>query len=262
MFEIISLLLLGAVAGTLAGLLGIGGGIVIVPVLAWLFLSNPDIPHAHLMHMALGTSLATIVFTSISSIWAHQKRSAISWSIVWQLTPGIILGTVFGILLVAYLSNDILKMMFAVFLLLIAIQLAIDVQPSPHRKIPKWYYSSFVGLFIGNISALVGVGGGSLIIPFLLWCNTPMRHAIATSAACALPIALVGTLGYMLIGWNEHLTWSTGYIYWPAVFTIVPASLLCAPLGAKLAHNIPVHILKRFFAALLAVVSINMFLTA
>jgi uncharacterized membrane protein YfcA len=152
-------------------------------------------------------------------------------------------------------------MIFAVFLLLIAAQLGFGVQSTAHRQLPKWYATTFIGFVIGKISAIVGIGGGSLTVPFLTWCNIPMRHAVATSAACGLPIAIVGTLGYIAIGWKDSVAWSTGYVYWPAVLAIVPTSLLFAPLGAKLAHSIPVNLLKRFFAIFLAIVGMNMLLS-
>lgn len=258
MFEIICLLLLGMVAGTLAGLLGVGGGVIIVPVLAWIFLAYPEIPSEHLMHIVLGTSLATIVFTSMSSIWAHHQRGAIYWPVVRQLTPGLVIGAICGVVIAGYLSSNTLRIVFSIFLLLIAAQLGFGAQPTPQRKLPKGYLATFISFLIGKISALVGVAGGSLIVPFLIWCNVPIRHAVATSAACGLPITLVGALGYIIIGWQETIAWSTGYVYWPAVFTIVPTSLLFAPLGAKLAYSIPVNVLKRFFAAFLCVVGIKM----
>lgn len=260
MFEITSLLLLGIVAGILAGLLGVGGGVVIVPVLVWLFQAHPEIPTTHLMHIALATSLATIVFTAMSSIRAHHQRQAILWPIVWRLTPGILVGTALGATVASLLASDTLKILFALFLLLIAIQLGFGAQPAPHRQLPPWFGTTFVGLIIGKISVLMGVGGGSLTVPFLVWCNIPMRHAVGTSAACGLPIAIAGTLSYIVAGWNDSPTWSTGYVYWPAVLAIVPTSLLFAPVGAKLAHTISVNFLKRFFAGFLAVVSVKMLL--
>ncbi|MFA6058586.1 MAG: sulfite exporter TauE/SafE family protein [Taibaiella sp.] len=260
MFELICLLLLGMVAGTLAGLLGVGGGVIIVPVLAWVFLAYPDIPSIHLMHVVLGTSLATIVFTSLSSIWAHHQRGAIYWPIVRQLTPGLVLGAICGVVVASYLSSNTLKIVFSIFLLLIAAQLGFGAQPTPQRKLPKGYAAAFISFLIGKISALVGIAGGSLIVPFLIWCNVPIRNAVATSAACGLSIALVGALGYIVIGWQENIAWSTGYVYWPAVLAIVPTSLLFAPVGAKLAHSIPTNVLKRFFAVLLSIIGLGMML--
>nr|VFK25311.1 MAG: Uncharacterized membrane protein YfcA [Candidatus Kentron sp. MB]VFK33469.1 MAG: Uncharacterized membrane protein YfcA [Candidatus Kentron sp. MB]VFK76228.1 MAG: Uncharacterized membrane protein YfcA [Candidatus Kentron sp. MB] len=260
--DIISLLLLGAVAGILAGLLGIGGGVVIVPILFSLLGANAEIPATHLMHIALGTSLATIVITSLSSIRAHHGRKAVQWSLVWKLTPGLVMGVLVGAMIADVLPGDGLRMFFGVFLLLVSLQLGFEFQVSSQRPTPGWLGMSMAGLIIGKVSALVGIGGGTLTVPFLLWCNVPVRHAVATSAAGGFPIAVAGTMGFMLTGW--HVTdlpvWSSGYVYWPAFFAIAPVSLLFAPLGAKLAHTLPVARLKKFFALYLAVVGINMLL--
>ncbi len=258
--EILSLLLLGIFAGLLAGLLGVGGGLIIVPVLAWLFQAHPDIPANSLMQIAIGTSLATIVLTSTSSILAHHRHGAVLWPIVKQLTPGIIIGTALGAWVADTLPSDTLKVIFSIFVLLIAAQLGFGVQPSPHRTLPNWLGMSLTGLVIGKISALIGIGGGSMTVPFLVWCNISIRNAIATSAACGFPIAVFGTLSFIVTGWdvNGLPKWSSGYIYWPAFLAIVPTTLLFAPLGAKLAHTVPVNVLKKFFALFLAVIGVKM----
>lgn len=258
MFELISLLILGSIAGTLAGLLGVGGGVIIVPVLAWLLRTHAEIPSTHLMHVALATSLATIVFTATSSIYAHHQQNAVLWPVMWQLTPGIFIGSIFGTIIASWLATDTLKSVFATFLLLIAIQLNFGFQATLYQQLPKRLGMSFIGMVIGSISALIGIGGGLLTVPVLAWCNTPLRQAIATSAACGLPIAIAGTIGYIIMGWHSHLPWSSGYVYWPAVLTIVPTSLVFAPFGAKLTHSLPINILKKFFALFLSVVSMKM----
>nr|VFK39203.1 MAG: Uncharacterized membrane protein YfcA [Candidatus Kentron sp. TC]VFK40264.1 MAG: Uncharacterized membrane protein YfcA [Candidatus Kentron sp. TC]VFK54954.1 MAG: Uncharacterized membrane protein YfcA [Candidatus Kentron sp. TC] len=261
--DIFSLLLLGVLAGILAGLLGIGGGVVIVPALFWILQANAEIPATHLMHIALGTSLATIVVTSLSSIRAHHKRGALQWPIVKRLTPGLVIGVLLGAVLADALPSDGLRLFFAVFILLVSVQLGFDIRVSPHRQAPGGLGLGVAGLVIGKISALVGIGGGTLTVPFLLWCNLPIRHAVATSAAGGFPIAIAGTIGFMATGWQavDLPTWSSGYIYWPAFLAIAPVSLLFAPLGAKLAHTLPVDLLKRFFAVYLAVAGINMSIT-
>lgn len=257
--EIFSLLLLGIVAGTLAGLLGVGGGIIIVPTLVWIFHSQPEIPNTNLMQIAIGTSLATISITSISSIIAHHRYGAVQWRIVWQLTPGIIIGALFAALIADALTSDTLQKIFAVFIILVSVQFFLTA-PAPHRQLPKHLH--FAGVFIGQISALVGIGGGSLTVPFLVWCNISIRNAIATSAACGFPIALFGTIGFIATGWNTKAlpAWNSGYIYWPAFVAITPMTLLFAQFGAKLAHNIPVKTLKKFFAIFIAVIGIKMLL--
>jgi len=260
--ELFGLLFLGVVAGILAGLLGIGGGVVIVPVLFWILGANAEIPAAHLMHIALGTSLATIVITSLSSILAHHRRGAVQWPIVWKLAPSLVIGTLLGAVIADALPSDGLRLFFAVFILLVSVQLGLDIQVSPHRQVPGKSGLGIAGLVIGKLSALVGIGGGTLTVPFLLWCNVPIRHAVATSAAGGFPIAVAGTMGFMATGWyvGDLPAWSSGYIYWPAFVAIAPVSLLFAPLGAKLAHTLPVDLLKRFFAVYLAVVGVNMLL--
>ena len=248
------------IAGILAGLLGIGGGVVIVPVLVWIFEVNPEIPAAYLMHIALGTSLATVVTTSVSSIRSHHKRGAVQWPIVRQLIPGLVIGTLLGAILADALSSEMLRHFFAVFILFNAVQLGLNLKPPAHRKISGRLGMGIAGWIIGKLSALLGIGGGVLTVPFLLWCNVSARHAVATSAAVGFPIAVAGTIGFIATGWRiDGLpAWSTGYIYWPVFLAIAPVSLLFAPLGAKLAHALPVDGLKRLFAMYLMVVGIGM----
>jgi len=247
-------LLIGSIAGILAGLLGVGGGVVLVPVLAWIFHGNPAIPVANLMQVVIGTTLATIVITSISSIIAHHRHQAILWNLVWQLTPGIIIGALFGACIASILPSKFLYNFFAIFILLVAIQLTFNLYPTVHKQLPSKLIMRLVGTTIGLFSSLVGIGGGSMTVPFLVWCNTSVRNAVATSAACGFPIAVAGTIGFIITGWQE------GYIYWPALVGIAPASLLFAPLGAKLAHTIPTTMLKKFFAIFLAMVGCKMLL--
>ncbi|ALG67115.1 sulfite exporter TauE/SafE family protein [Beggiatoa leptomitoformis] len=258
--EIISLLALGVIAGILAGLLGVGGGVVIVPGLMWIFHYYPELPSSHLMHIAVGTSLATIVITSLSSIYAHHKRGAVIWAIVIKLTPGIIVGALIGAFIADTLSSDTLKKIFAVFLLFVSIQLGFGARPAPSHKLPSWLGSSLVGSVIGVVSSLVGIGGGSLTVPFLVWCNISIRNAVASSAACGFPIAVAGAIGFMITGWNtEGLpTGSIGYVYLPIFITIAITSMLFAPLGAKLAHSVPMRALQIFFALFLAVMSVKL----
>ncbi len=254
-------LLVGAFAGVLAGLLGVGGGVVIVPALALSF-GWQALPGEHLMQLAVGTSLATIVTTSLSSIHAHHRRGAVLWPVVARMTPGILLGAALGALLADSISSDELRLVFGVFLLVIAAHMLFGRPPQAHRELPGGGGLLAAGGVIGGFSALVGIGGGSLTVPFLAWCNTQMKNAVATSAACGLPIALAGSLGFVLAGLDEIdlPAWSTGYLYWPGFIGIAVASALCAPLGAKLAHSLPTATLKRVFAALLLVVGARMLL--
>jgi uncharacterized membrane protein YfcA len=255
------LLSMGALAGTLAGLLGIGGGVIIVPVLAMVF-QHQGVAIDVLMHVSIGTSLATIVVTSLSSIRAHQKRGAIDWSVFRRITPGIIAGGFLGSVLADAIPGEELRVLFAIFMFLVATQMMIAGTPAPHRKLPPWPGMLTAGVLIGAIASLMGVGGGAMSVPFMTWCNVHIRQAVATSAAIGFPIALAGTAGFMITGWGNELLppWSAGYINLPAFTGIVVASILFAPLGAKLAHTIPPTMLKRTFAILLYVLGTRMLL--
>lgn len=253
---------LGAVAGILAGLMGIGGGLVIVPMLVFCFTSL-GISNEHIMHIALGTSLASIIFTSISSFMAHHRRGAVHWDIVRRIVPGIVAGTLVGAYVASLLSTNVLKVFFGVFLYYVAFQFLLDKKPKPTRELPGTVGMFSVGNVIGIVSSLMGIGGGTLSVPFMTWCNIPVHHAIGTSAAIGLPIAMAGTVGYIFTGMGviDLPPSSIGYIYFPALFGIVCASMLTAPLGVRLAHWLPVPKLKRIFAVLLLVVGTKMMFT-
>ena len=259
--ELLILLSMGAVAGTHAGLLGIGGGIIIVPVLALVF-QQQGVSIDVLMHVSIGTSLATIVVTSLSSIRAHQQHGAIDWSVFKRITPGIIVGGFLGSVIADAIPGAELRVVFAIFMFMVATQMMIAGTPAPHRTLPQTPGMVGAGVIIGTIAALMGVGGGSMSVPFLNWCNMHIRRAVATSAAIGLPIALAGTAGFMLTGWGSEARppWSVGYVNLPAFTGIVVASILFAPLGAKLAHTIPPKLLKRIFAVLLYVLGVRMLL--
>jgi uncharacterized protein len=250
---------LGVVAGLLAGLLGVGGGIVIVPMLVFTFAAQ-HLPTEHIQHLALGTSLATIVFTSIASLRAHHAREGVNWAVVRRITPGILCGTLAGSVVAARLSGNFLKGFFAVFTFFVAWQMLLDARPHSTRQLPGRGGLFGVGGVIGSISSLVGIGGGSMSVPFLIWCNLPARTAIGTSAAIGFPIALSGGIGYLLNGMGVAglPPYSVGYIYLPALVGIAVTSYLTAPLGARLAHNLPVSQLKKGFAVLLIATGVKM----
>jgi uncharacterized membrane protein YfcA len=254
-------LALGAFAGLMAGLLGVGGGLIIVPVLAGIF-QHQQMSAAVIMHLAIGTSLATIVVTSVSSVRAHHQRGAVLWPVVWRLTPGIVIGAWLGAVVADALPSAVLSKIFAVFVLVVAAQMAFGAKPAPHRELPGAPGMLATGGVIGAVSAVVGIGGGSLTVPFLTWCNTPMRQAVATSAACGLPIALAGAIGFIVTGLNaaELPAWSLGYVYGPALVGVAFASMLSAPLGAKLAHTLPAEVLKKVFAVFLTLIGVRMLL--
>jgi uncharacterized membrane protein YfcA len=251
---------LGGFAGILAGLLGVGGGVVIVPVLVGLFTAQ-RIPDGFIVHLALGTSLASIAFTSLSSLRAHHGRGAVDWHVVRRVTPGLLAGTLLGSWAAAQLSTRFLKGFFVVFLLVVAVQMLLDARPSPSRTLPGPGGLLGVGGFIGGVSSLVGIGGGSMSVPFLVWCNVPLQRAIGTSAALGFPIALAGAIGYVFNGVAaEALPQSLGFVHLPALAGIAGFSVLTAPIGARLAHALPVPRLKRIFALLLLVVGGRMLL--
>lgn len=260
--DILFLLGMGAVAGMFAGLLGIGGGVIIVPVLAMVFKSqgvNIDV----LMHVAIGTSLATIVITSLSSIRAHHKRGAIDWSVVKVISVGVFIGGLLGAVIAKMIAGEDLKLIFAIFMFLIAAQMFFGNASKPHRTLPKTVGMYSAGGVIGTIASLMGVGGGSMSVPFLTWCNMSIRNAVATSSAIGFPIAVSGTLGFIISGWAvaERPVMSIGFVNLPAFFSIVVASTLFAPLGAWIAHRVSPVLLKRIFAGFLLVLGIRMLLS-
>lgn len=252
----------GAFAGLLAGLLGVGGGLIIVPVLAISFAAQ-GIAGEVQMHLAVGTSLASIIFTSLSSVYAHHRRGAVLWPAFRAMTPGIVFGALTGAVIARWLPTLSMRYLFGAFEIFVALQMALSLKPAPHRALPGTLAMSSAGAVIGGLSALVGVGGGTLTVPFLLWCNVTMQRAIATSSACGLPIAAAGAVGFVVNGWDHAQLppWSSGYLYWPALIGIATASVLFAPLGARLAHNLPTVVLKRFFSLLLLGLAIRMLST-
>ncbi|MDD2541438.1 MAG: sulfite exporter TauE/SafE family protein [Desulfuromonadaceae bacterium] len=252
---------LGAFAGVLAGLLGVGGGLVIVPVLTFIFTSR-HLSDAHTLHLALGTSLATIIFTSISSLRAHHLRGAVDWPVVRRISFGILVGTFGGSCIAAQLSTHFLKVFFVIFLFYVAIRMLLNIKAKPHRQLPGCAGMFGAGGVIGVISSLVGIGGGSMSVPFLTWCNVAIHRAIGTSAAIGLPIALAGALGYVINGLSAPLpSYSLGFVYLPALLGISAASIVTAPLGARLAHSLPIDKLKKIFALLLIVMGSKMLLS-
>jgi uncharacterized membrane protein YfcA len=252
----------GVFAGFLAGLLGVGGGLVIVPVLAFIFAAQ-HFPAGQVMHLALGTSLASIMFTSISSLRTHHAHGAVNWQVVRGITPGIIAGTLIGTMVAAQLSTAFLKVFFVVFLYYVATQMIMNIKPKPSRELPGVMGMFSAGGVIGAVSSLVGIGGGTLSVPFMTWCNVKLHQAIGTSAAIGFPIAVAGAAGYIANGWMRDSlpAYSLGFVYLPALAGLVVASVLTAPFGARLAHRLPVATLKKFFALLLYALGTRMLLS-
>jgi len=250
---------LGCVVGFLAGLLGIGGGMTMVPILTIIF-GRQGFPSEHLVHMAVATSTATIVFTSISSAREHHRHGAVRWDIVAGIAPGIVAGSLLGPQVVGRMSTAWLAAFFGVFVFFSATQMLLDRKPKPSRELPGKPGLFGVGSGIGIISSMVGAGGGFLSVPFMAWCNVKMHHAVATSAAIGVPIAIAGTVGYVIAGLRESglPPDSIGFIYVPALLAIVAASVVTAPFGARTAHRWPVKKLKKAFALLLYVLACYM----
>jgi hypothetical protein len=259
MTDLLAYLVLGGVAGALAGLLGVGGGLVIVPGLLWVFRTN-GFDEGLVVHLAVGTSLATIVPTSLSSIRAHHRRGAVLWPVVGRLAPGIVVGAWLGAAIADHLATVWLQRVVGVFALTVAVQMLRGERAEAHRGLPGPAGLAGVGTAIGTLSGLVGIGGGSLTVPFLTWCSIDIRRAVATSAACGFPIALAGAIGFAAAGWREAglPPGSAGFLYWPALAGVAATSVLTAPLGARLAHTLPVVALKRVFAAVLALVGLKL----
>lgn len=256
--EVLILLGMGAVAGTLAGLLGIGGGIIIVPVLALVF-NAQGVSTDVLMHVSIGTSLATIVITSLSSIRAHQQHQAIQWDVFRRITPGILIGGLLGAGIAKIIPGNELRLIFGIFMLFVATQMIFGNTTKPHRQLPGAMGMSIAGTLIGTMSSLMGVGGGSMSVPFLTWCNMAIRQAVATSAAIGLPIAIAGVGGFIITGWGvEHRPiWSLGYVNLPAFLSIIVASTLFAPVGARITHRISPRRLRQIFGYFLLILSIK-----
>lgn len=249
----------GVIAGLLAGLFGVGGGLVIVPIVV-MILQAQQLATGFAMQVALGTSLATIAVTGMSSVIAHHRRGAVQWPVFWQLFPGLLGGAFAGAIIADAVPSATLKIVFGIGELLVAIKMWRNSQPNAQRQLPGRLGMGFSGAIIGTISGLAGIGGGTLTVPFLVWCNVTMQRAVATAAAGGVPIAIFGTIGYIITGWDAQLSLPshTGFIYWPAVLGIVATSVVCAPLGARLAHRLPAGTLKRCFAGLLAGLGIIM----
>ncbi|MCL7462140.1 sulfite exporter TauE/SafE family protein [Pseudomonas sp. NW5] len=259
--EFLLYLLLGAAAGVLAGLFGVGGGMIIVPVLVFSFQAQGVAPEV-LTHLAVGTSLATIAFTSINSVLAHHKRGAVQWPIFRSLTVGILAGSVLGGFTATLLQGPLLQKIIGVFALVMAAQMALDLKPKASHTVPGQATLGAAGGVIGWASAIIGIGGGSLTVPFLTWRSVPMQQAVATSAACGLPIAVTSALSFMWLGRDASALpeWSVGFVYLPALLGIAATSMIFARFGAQLAHKLSARLLKRLFALLLLGVGLNFLL--
>jgi uncharacterized protein len=253
---IVAFVVLGAIVGFLAGLLGIGGGMTMVPLLTIVF-SRQGFLTEHVVHMAVATATATILFTSIASAREHHRHRAVLWGVVAWMAPGIIVGSLLGPQIVGGMSTSALAAFFGAFVAVSATQMLVDRKPKPTHKLPGRGGLFVVGSGIGLVSSMVGAGGAFLSVPFMTACNVGIRNCVATSAALGLPIAVAGTIGFMIAGLRQPglPPYSIGYVYVPALLAIVAGSVICAPIGARAAHRWPVHRLRNAFAVLLYVLA-------
>jgi uncharacterized protein len=258
LIDLILYIILGAVAGFSAGLFGLGGGVVIVPGLLWVFVQL-HFPPSIKMHLAQGCSMGTMLFTSLSSSYRHHKLHNILWPVFKQLILYILAGVIIGACIAWWLHGVILSIIFACYLLVVAVKMLLDKKVNPQldkkninlaKKILIPYHIAG-GIIIGGLSGLLGIGGGTLSVPYLSSAKLNIKNAIGTSSAFTFPIAVIGTIAYIIFGYlhteNPHIPWSTGFVYWPAVITIGPVSAICAQFGAKTTQYVPAAKLKKYF---------------
>jgi uncharacterized protein len=245
-------IVIGCVVGFIAGLLGIGGGLTMIPLLTLLF-TYEQFPPGDVLHIAVATSMATIVFTSIASVRAHHQHRAVLWSVFWRLAPGILIGSLVGPQIVSGMSTRLLSGVFVLFASYTGLRLIRNTLPKPTRELPGTLGLWFSGAAIGVISSMVGAGGGFISVPFMTACNVRLQNAVATSAALGLPIAAAGTVGFLIAGFRHPglPPYTVGYIYLPALIAIVSASVVVAPIGVRMAHRWPAAQLRHAFAALM-----------
>lgn len=249
-------IIIGCVVGFIAGLLGIGGGLTMIPMLTLIF-TYAQFPPADVLHIAVATSMATIVFTSIASVRAHNQHRAVLWPVFWRLAPGILIGSLLGPQIVSGMSTRLLSGVFALFAFYTGTRLIRNKLPKATRELPGTVGLWIVGTSIGVISSMVGAGGGFVSVPLMTACNVRLHNAVATSAALGLPIAVAGTAGFLIAGFRHPglPPYTVGYIYLPALIAIVSASMLIAPIGVRLAHRWPVARLRHAFAGLMYVIA-------
>lgn len=253
----------GAFSGILAGLFGVGGGIVLVPFFLFM-LSFNNIGGSHVMLIAIATSLATIVVTSLSASWTHYRLGSLLKIPVIHLSLGMIVGVLFGTFAADKFAFSYLQQIFGIYLLLVSLQMALAYKPKRAVHDLNKQYLKIAGSMIGFVSAFLGIGGGTLTVPYLAKHGVEMKNAVAISSACGFSIAVIGSISYMALGWDvlELPEGSLGYIYMPAFSGVVLSSVLTAPLGAKLANQLPAQKLKRYFAVLLFLVAVKVLWSA
>ncbi len=252
-------LAIGTAVGFLAGLLGVGGGMITVPVLVFVFTAK-NFPSEHLMHLSLATAMATIPFTSASSVRAHHVRNGVDWSVVVGMLPGLATGALLGALVAGAVPSRSLAIFFAVFISYAALNMFRSVRPQASRQLPGRLGLGVVGTVVSFLASFVAAGAAFMTIPFMTWCNVPMKRAIGTAAALGFPLALASTAGYVYAGWNAAglPSGTLGFVYLPALIPVVAASMLTAPLGARFTHRLPVRRLRMAFGLLLLALALHM----
>lgn len=260
-WEMVALLLaVGAFAGVIAGLFGVGGGMILVPVVLWALQMQGLTDLAHAQHLAIGTSFAVMVFTSFSSAWSQYRKQAVDWAVFQAMAPAVVLGVALGAVIAQFLPNKGLQVFFVVFVSVVAIRSLMGIKPTPSRQLPRKRGLFGVGGLFGVLSSWVGIGGGSLTVPFLTFCNVPVHRAVGTSAALGWPIAVAGVIGYWWSGRGvaglPEGSW--GFIYLPAVAILAVATMIAAPWGVKLSHQLSADKLKKGFGVLLLVIAARM----
>ncbi|MBN9287689.1 MAG: hypothetical protein BGO43_02740 [Gammaproteobacteria bacterium 39-13] len=261
MIVFLAYVIVGIFTGILSGLLGLGGGVIIVPALTVLF-AWQEFPSEYIMHLAIGTSLATMIITTIMVTWSYHRRSAVQWSLLKFFLPGIVIGSLCGVSIGKHLSTQDLRYAFALFTIILGVRIIWHAN-APHITKPITVPAPILFLFallVGVLAGILGIGGGIVLIPLFLWLGLSLTHASATSAACAFSTAFSGALTSILVGWKASglPAMTLGFVYWPVALLLGIASLIGAPVGVYLAHRLPVPVIKRIFGGILLIIAWRM----
>ncbi len=262
--EYIGYLIVGFITGIMSGLLGIGGGVIMVPALVAIFDSH-HYGGNYLMQLATGTSLSAMIITTLMTTWANQKHGTVRWSMLSLLIPGTVMGALIGVWVAKDVDTQVLQIIFAIFAVLLGFNLILGSKATTVKKPVSLHpiFTFICAMLIGILAGLLGIGGGILLIPFLLWFGFSMKESSATSAACAFMTSLAGAIMAVIAGWHIQglPSHSVGFVYWPVALGLGIASMISAPLGVKLAHRLPVHTIKRLFGVVLWGIAVRMILT-